>query len=166
MKMDLSALLLSLKFSGIVVNKNCEDLTHAESLIHPEAEGHSFNWVLGHMVRTRNEILELLGKKPLFQKDKFSIYSPKGFDPGKALNMEELQASFNTLQDELSKGIQSLTPEKLRQPASLLPGEEPKDTIGSILATVLWHEAYHAGQLGIIRRTVGKPGKIKNPAGE
>jgi uncharacterized damage-inducible protein DinB len=164
--MDTSALLQFLKFSDFVVNKNCEGITHQESLVHPQTHGHSFNWVLGHMVRTRNEILELIGKRPLYSKSKFDVYSPKGFDSEKAVDVAELHNSFNALQTELKDSIQSISEEVLRQPASLTPGKDSGDTIGSVLGTVLWHEAYHAGQLGIIRRVVGKPGMIKNPAGE
>lgn len=164
--MDTSGLLQYLKFSDLVVNKNCEEITHEESLVHPQSHGHSFNWVLGHMVRTRNEILELIGRRPLYSKSKFDVYTPKGFVPEKALNVEELHNSFNAIQKELKDGIQSMSGETLNQPASLIPGKDSGDTIGSVLGTVLWHEAYHAGQLGIIRRVVGKPGVIKNPAGE
>jgi len=162
--MDISSLLQSLKFADSVVNRNCEGISHEESLIHPEKQGQNFNWVLGHMVRTRNDILGILGKKPLFEESKFSVYTPKGFVPEKAVNVKELQNCFNALQRELQNGIESLTPEKLQQPASVVPNRP--DTVGSVLGTILWHEAYHAGQLGIIRRTVGQPGVIKNPAGE
>jgi uncharacterized damage-inducible protein DinB len=162
--MDTSSLLQSLKFSDTVVNRNCEGITQEESLVHPEQQGQNFNWVLGHMVRTRNDILGLLGKKPLFEESKFSIYTPKDFVPEKAVNVKELQNCFNALQRELLNGIESLTTEKLQQPASIVPNRP--DTVGSVLGTILWHEAYHAGQLGVIRRVVGKPGVIKNPAGE
>lgn len=164
--MDISSLLNSLRISDSVVNRNCEGITHEESLIPPQPDGHNFNWILGHMVSTRNGILELLGKKPLYDKTKFSIYSPKGFVPEKAVNIKELQNSFNALQRELLNGIESATTEKLQQPASFLPNKESGQTVRSLLETILWHEAYHAGQLGIIRRVVGKPGVIKNPAGE
>jgi uncharacterized damage-inducible protein DinB len=164
--MDTSTLLHSLGFSNFVINKNLEGVNHRESLVHPQPDGHSMNWVLGHLVRTRNEILELMGRKPLYPKNKFEIYTPKGFTPDSAVDVEELKKCFNALQNELEDGVLSLSPEKLREPASLRPGQDSKDTVGSILNTVLWHEAYHAGQLGIIRRVAGKEGMIKNPAGE
>ncbi len=164
--MDKSTLLFFLEFSDVVVNQNCEGITNEESLIEPKGGAHSFNWVLGHFVRTRNDILDFIWKKPLYEKSKFEIYTPKDFDPKKAVDIQELQRSFNALQSEMKNGIEAMTVEKLTQQTSMVPGKEPNDTIGSVLATILWHEAYHAGQLGIIRRVVGKPGKIKNPSGE
>jgi uncharacterized damage-inducible protein DinB len=164
--METSALLHFLTLSDVVVNKNCEDITHQESLIRPQSEGHSFNWVLGHMVRTRNDVLQLVGKRPLYSKSKLDVYTPKGFAPEKAMDVRELHNAFNVLQNELKDSIKTISEEALLKPASLTPDKDSGDTVGSILWTVLWHEAYHAGQLGIIRRVVGKPGMIKNPAGE
>jgi uncharacterized damage-inducible protein DinB len=164
--MDNSTLLHSLGLANFVVNRNFGGITHRESVVHPQPEGQNFNWVLGHLVRTRNEILELIGKKSLYPKNKFEVYSPKGFTTEKAVNIEELKNCFNALQSELEEGVRSLSADKLLEPASLRPGGDSKDTVGSVLATVFWHEAYHAGQLGIIRRVVGKEGVIKNPAGE
>ncbi|HSE40644.1 MAG TPA: DinB family protein [Acidobacteriota bacterium] len=164
--MDKSTLLHSLNFSDIVINRNLEGINHQESLIKPQPDGHNFNWVLGHIVRTRNEILQLLGKEPLYPETKFDLYSPKEYTDEKAVKVEELREAFNRLQKELKNSIESIAPEKLQHRASLSPEKRLDDTVGSILATILWHEAYHAGQLGIIRRLVGKPGVIKNPQGE
>jgi len=162
--MDTSTLLHSLGTAKFVVNRNVEGVNHRDSLVHPQPDGRTFNWILGHMVRTRNEILELIGLKPFYPKSKFEVYSPKGFSEAKALDVEELKSCFNTLQGELEEGIKSLSSGKLNEPATLRP--DRKDTVGSILATVFWHEAYHAGQLGTMRRVIGKEGVIKNPAGE
>ena len=162
--MDSSTLLHSLGTSNVVVNRNLEDISHRDSLVHPQPEGRTFNWILGHVVRTRNEMLELIGKKPLYPKSKFDVYTPKGFSEAKALDIEELKNAFNALQGELEEGIKSLSKEKLNEPATLRP--DRPDTVGSILATIFWHEAYHAGQLGTMRRVMGKEGKIKNPRGE
>jgi uncharacterized damage-inducible protein DinB len=164
--MDTTTLLHSLGTARFVVNKNCEGINHEDSLIEPREGHHNFNWVLGHVVRVRNEILELLGKQPLYPNEKFAAYTPRDFTKEKAVRVEDLVKFFNALQDELESGVRSLTADKLNQPASLRRNEPSDETVGSILATVLWHEAYHAGQLGIIRRTIGRSGVIKNPAGE
>jgi uncharacterized damage-inducible protein DinB len=162
--MDTSTLLHSLGTTNFVVNRNLEGINQRDSLVHPQPEGQTFNWILGHMVKTRNEILELMGRKSLYPKNKFEMYTPKGFSEAKALDIEELKGAFNALQIELEHGIKSLSPAKLNEPASLRP--DRSDTVGSILNTIMWHEAYHAGQLGTMRRVIGKEGKIKNPQGE
>ena len=35
------------------------------------------------------------------------------------------------------------------------------DAVGSLLAALIFHEAYHAGQIAILRRTYGKDSVIK-----
>jgi uncharacterized damage-inducible protein DinB len=162
--MDTPTLLHSLGTTNIVVNRNLEGINQRDSLVHPQPEGRTFNWILGHMVKTRNEILELIGRKSLYPKSKFEAYTPKDFSEAKALDIEELKGAFNALQSELEQGIKSLSREKLNELATLRP--DRSDTIGSILNTIMWHEAYHAGQLGTMRRVIGKDGKIKNPQGE
>jgi uncharacterized damage-inducible protein DinB len=161
--MDTATLLHSLGTSNVVVNRNFEGINQRDSLVHPQPEGQTFNWILGHMVKIRNEILEMIGKKSVYPKTKFEMYTPKGFSEAKALEIEELKGAFNALQIELEQGIKTLSHEK-NEPATLRP--ERPDTVGSALATIFWHEAYHAGQLGTMRRVIGKEGKIKNPQGE
>jgi uncharacterized damage-inducible protein DinB len=162
--MDTPTLLHLVGTSNVVVNRNLEGISHRESLVHPQPDGQSFNWILGHMVKTRNEVLELMGKKPLYEKSKYEVYRPKDFSEAKAIDLEELKSAFNALQGALEEGVKSLSKDKLNEPATLRPDRQ--DTVGSILATVFWHEAYHAGQLGTMRRVIGKDGKIKSPQGE
>lgn len=164
--MDISTLLYFLRVGAFVVNKNCEGITHGESLIHPQGGGHCLNWVMGHIVKTRNDALELVGKQPLYPESNFVVYVPGRFALENAITIEELHDSFNALQGPLEDGIRSLTVEKMLQPASFSPTGSSDETIGSLLAAILFHEAYHGGQLGIVRRALGKPGVIKNPAGE
>ncbi|MGH9856633.1 MAG: DinB family protein [Acidobacteriota bacterium] len=164
--MDISTLLYFLKLSDFVVNKNCEGITHEDSLLHPQGGAHCINWVIGHIVKTRNEVSGLLGKEPLYPASNFAAYTPDDFTPQKAVPFEELKRSFHELQKSMEVEISSLTPERMLHPASFSPTRNPDETVGSLLGTILWHEAYHAGQLGIVRREIGKIGVIKNPEGK
>jgi uncharacterized damage-inducible protein DinB len=52
---------------------------------------------------------------------------------------------------------ESLTPEQLVKPLGrTLP--DGSDTTEGALRFLAWHEAYHFGQLGMLRRLAGKPG--------
>jgi uncharacterized damage-inducible protein DinB len=37
---------------------------------------------------------------------------------------------------------------------------ELTETVRSLLGTILFHQAYHSGQTGLLRRIAGKPGAI------
>jgi uncharacterized damage-inducible protein DinB len=47
------------------------------------------------------------------------------------------------------------------EPAPFSPTNNPKETVRSLLATVFFHQAYHVGQTGLLRRIAGKEGAIK-----
>jgi hypothetical protein len=38
------------------------------------------NWIVGHVVRTRNQALGLLGVAPPFDDSEFALYGDTGFD--------------------------------------------------------------------------------------
>ena len=47
-----------------VVRRQTEGLSHEDSLIQPPFRGNCLNWVLGHIVATRNQIMTLLESQP------------------------------------------------------------------------------------------------------
>lgn len=53
------------KFNGFVVNKNLEGISHEESLKSSDRGGNCINWVIGHIVVTRDVLLETLGLETL-----------------------------------------------------------------------------------------------------
>ena len=40
-------------------------------------------------------------------------------------------------------------------------GNDPDETVGSLLSVVLFHQAYHAGQTAVLRRVAVKDGAIR-----
>jgi uncharacterized damage-inducible protein DinB len=58
-------------------------------------------------------------------------------------------------------GLSTLTAEAMGQPAPFSPSGNPDETVGSLVATVIFHQAYHSGQTGVLRRVSGKKGAIK-----
>ena len=77
-----------------------------------------------------------------------------------ALDFQVLLAAWNDASDRVDAGLAAVTPEALDKPASGSPTNNPNETVRSLLPTVLFHQAYHAGQTGILRRIAGKPGAI------
>ncbi len=54
------------------------------------------------------------------------------------------------------EGLAQVTEDQLSQKAPISPTENPDETIGSLLSTFAFHDAYHIGQTGVLRRIVGK----------
>lgn len=146
-----------------VVRLNLEDLTHEESLAAPSRAGNCFNWVLGHLLSTYEDVLPLLGQKPVTAEgdlDRYARGEPALEDGTEALDLERLEELWSAVAARIDEGLSELPPEHLDRPAPFSPGNDPEETLGSLLTVVLFHQSYHAGQTGLLRRVAGKPGAI------
>ncbi len=142
-----------------VARQNLRDISHEESLKPPPGGGNCINWVLGHLVATRQVVLRLAGGEAWWDEERSRTYSAGDdgrWSPDRALPLEVLIADYDRSQDLLARTLPALSAEALAAPGLL-------GTVGDTLAFLQFHEGYHAGQLGILRRVLGKPGVIKPP---
>ena len=87
------------------------------------------------------------------------------FSPQNALPFEELRRRFKAMQEPLVRTIEVMSPEVMAsRPPRKMTGD-PNETVGSNLATFVFHECYHVGQTVVLRRVAGKPGVVKPPRG-
>jgi uncharacterized damage-inducible protein DinB len=150
--------------TSYVIQKNIEGLDHADSLVQPQPAGNCANWVLGHIVSARNSALGLVGKEPLAPPETFAAYGNSPIIEGaKASPWNELVEMLRRSQVRLEEGLESVSEETMSRPAPFSPTGNPDETVGSLLAAIAFHEAYHAGQLGLLRRLVGREGAVKGP---
>jgi hypothetical protein len=149
-----------------VLERNITGVSHEESLISPEPGGNCLNWVLGHVTRVRNSALGLFGQKPLFPMEEFGAYDDNGgvpFTTKTALPFDELKRRFKALQEPMVNGLNGISREAMDRSAPISPTGNPNETVGSLLAALAFHEAYHVGQTGLLRRVVGREGVVKPP---
>lgn len=158
--MDPNVLSLHFHIGANVLSRNIAGITDEESRREPPQGGNSLNWVVGHVVRTRNETLGLLGQQPLYDEAEFSAYVAGG-DPAAQLPLGELVDRFTILGKQLATAVAAATPDSMDAPAPFSPTGEPDETIGSLLASIAFHESYHLGQTGLLRRLLGKAGAIQ-----
>ena len=157
--------LLSVQFgyTHYVVNANSDGLSREDSLSETPG-GNCFNWVMGHILASRNGLLRTLGKEPVWdeaQAERYARGSAPITDGSEAARLDEMLKQFNASQAMVLKGLSELTPERMAEKAPFSPTNNDEETIGSLVAGLLFHEAYHAGQLGVIRRVIGKPGVLQ-----
>jgi hypothetical protein len=138
------------------VTANVAGVSHEESLRAPEAGGNCMNWVLGHIVASRNGVLAALGEKSVWsaaQVEEYKRGSSGLRDRGRARPFEAILADFEKAQKAIEAGLARISEADLS--AAMAQKDIPKNP-----AALQFHEAYHAGQLGILRRFLGKPGGI------
>lgn len=150
MKNDIEIVKIQISSSYTAVSKNIEGITNEEALIFPNGEANCMNWVLGHLIHIRNPLLNILGEEPVWNSEKFSCYN-RGEIP---LERKDEFVSFDELKSYLKQSQDRLN-SKLDKMESFNP-EQIKD-----ISTLCFHEIYHSGQLGYIRRVLGKTGAIK-----
>jgi hypothetical protein len=152
------------RLTDIVVRKNLEGVTQEESLVRPDPAGNCLNWVVGHLVCIYNNSLPLFGAANVVDPATLARYdrgTPPLTDAAKAMDVRELMAIWDQIVPRVDAGLAAFTAEALEQPAPFSPGDDPNETVGSLLATILFHQSYHAGQTGVLRRVSGHEGAIK-----
>ncbi len=146
-----------------VVRINVDGLTQEESLIQPSPGGNCLNWVVGHLLCIYQRTLPLLGQKPVMDEGALKRYD-RGSPPIKrvaeALDLLELMTAWDETAERIDAGLAGLTPKALDAPAPFSPSGDPNETVRSLLATIFFHQAYHSGQTGVLRRIAGKEGAI------
>ncbi len=138
-----------LQFLKYVVNLNLGEVSHEESLTTTPNGGNSVNWLLGHMIEVRDGMRKALGLEPIADEAMINLYKrgTENITADKAFKLEDLIEKYNRGSDEMIKRLES----------DEITDAEAVDT----LTVLLFHEAYHAGQIGLFRRIMGKDSKIK-----
>ncbi|TAM82812.1 MAG: DinB family protein [Acidobacteria bacterium] len=148
---------------NVVLQRNLEGISHEESLAQPCPGGNCLNWVLGHLLHVYNNALPLLHQEPVMEKKVLERYARGAAplsDPAEAVPWNSLTKSWNEAARRVDEGLGRLSPELLDSPAPFSPTDNPEETVRSLLTTLFFHQAYHAGQTGILRRLAGKKGAI------
>lgn len=146
-----------------VVRRNVDGLTQEDSLVQPDPGGSCLNWVVGHLLNIYDATLPLLGQKPVMEKGALKRYdrgAPPLQDPAEALELQDLLAAWDQVAERIQAGLAGLTAEVLDRPAPHSPSNNPNETVRTLLTTIFFHQAYHAGQTGLLRRIAGKEGAI------
>ncbi len=151
------------RISHYAITVNLEGFTHEESLKQPLPGGNCLNWVLGHIVGSRNQILAQLGEEPALHPAVAERYKRGSVPIHATRDAAHLELLYKALQDSQERLLARLTLMSDADLALPAPGGEPgaDGTLGQALAFGHFHESYHAGQVALLRRLAGKPGQIR-----
>ena len=162
--MNSKALAVQFQFTHLVFKRNVQDVSHEESMTLPQPGGNCLNWVAGHITATRDHLLGLLGDEPVWtseNKKKYVRGSAPWTNGQDAERLETILERFDESQKRLVAKIHNLDEFALSAPVPQDKNAFGVDNMGELLATFAFHESYHVGQTGILRRWLGKEGAIK-----
>ena len=149
----------SLRTSQKLVHRYCEDLKPQEYLHRPCAQANCAAWLLGHLILSDRGVLMRLGVSSL-------PALPDGFDQRFARDAEAprsdqygdvtmLLPMFMQWRSLLIESLPDLGIQALSKPL-----EKPHpmfSTAGEMVGFMAHHATMHAGQITIIRRSLGRP---------
>ena len=139
------------EFNHWLIQDHIEDVSDQESLLHPPFQANCVNWILGHIIKRRQDALRVLGSDVQLPGDFAHIYGT-GSDP---LNEAESAVPFSSLrqwldqtQVELSQNLNQIEDPRLDRVVENDRGSKP---MIEHLRGFHWHETYHIGQLDLLR---------------
>jgi hypothetical protein len=156
--MDAAAIITVYRFAHVALERNLEGLTEPEALATPAPGGHCVNWLVGHILLSRNRVHALLGLEPAWPA---SLGSSEPYRRGSdgdlgpdTPTLDALRAARERSQEQVLECLGRIGPDRLAERAT------ETMTVAEQLSFLGFHEAYHVGQAGLSRRLLGKAGAI------
>lgn len=152
-------LIQSFETTHWIIHQQTDGLTHADSVLQLPFRGNCLNWVLGHVVQTRDRVLALLDEPPTLTEAEVARYRTGAepiTDAGSAVPLDRLLSALDEAQERIVAALEQVSPEKLAE----MYDEERQVTIGDRIGGLHWHETYHVGQLEILRQLAGKNDRV------
>ena len=130
------------------------DITEEHAKAHFGGSPNHIAWITGHLVSTRytlSTVLGLTGREPY----------PELFESGKGIqddmdypSIDKLTAGWENLGEKIIDRLESLTEDELQaDPPIQTPIAD--NTLRGFITFICHHEAYHIGQLSILKRYFG-----------
>ena len=159
------ALNSSYQRTGWIISKQAEGLSHADSLLQLPFRGNCMNWVLGHILNSRERVLQSLDDAGLLDESYQTRYR-RGSEPvnEESQDILPLESLLESLLEKLTESqtriISALTKMEPAALERLVPVAQQSELLGERLASLHWHETYHTGQLEILRQLAGTNDRI------
>lgn len=145
-----------------IVKLQTEGLTQQDSLIQLPFRANCLNWVVGHILTNRCNILRLLGAEDLRPELNLDHYEREsdpiqGTEEG-VLVLSELITHLDTAQRRLAEVLEKETEKSLQRVAPYR--DRPERPVAFWLFFLYFHDSYHVGQTEILRQAAGIDDKI------
>jgi uncharacterized damage-inducible protein DinB len=138
------------------IEQSVADLSEEEMIEQPAGVPNHATWTLGHLIHSCQGIANELGAPRWLPDDWESIFgygSTPVSDLSRYPSKSEMLRALTDAADRLHQTLSSVSESALKQS---LPDETPP-TMGHLLfQVVIAHTAFHAGQLAVWRRAIGK----------
>lgn len=140
-----------LKYIKQTINMNLAGISNDESCVSPPSGGSSMNWIMGHLITQTENMYKALGiESGISNLEKYEELYGRGkpnVNCDNAIDINETLELYNSTHDKMIRHLEE----------NEIDGEENLGT----LTVLTFHETYHDGQIGTLRRVIGKDSVIK-----
>jgi len=146
---------------------NIAGITHEESLKSAGGSANGINWLAGHILNSRARLAARTGAPggPFLSEQEAAWYG-KGSKPIGAgdpcVPLEGIVAGLQQTVDGIAAWLAQMTDAELEAAIdrTMFPIPPAKPTLGAMVEFAILHEMYHSGQIGLVRRALGKASGI------
>jgi len=137
-----------------LIHRFTESISHEESVLQLPFEHNCMNWILGHIVTNRSHVLETVGASHPWQEEVRALYhqdTPPVTSESPSLQFENLIVYLDESVELLEVALENVGEDFFEKMHNNYRGEKTRYTH---VSSFHWHEAFHVGQLEILRSLV------------
>ena len=144
-------LINQLQTNSRIIKGRIDGLNHEDSLRQLSFPGNCLNWNLGHLLVYRHRILGMIDGVSDADPAEFAIYgagSEPMTDGSRAISFAELSERMDSAAAAIEAALTALPPAQL---TTVIDEAQGTTLGGRLLFYLVYHEAYHTGQMEILR---------------
>jgi uncharacterized damage-inducible protein DinB len=138
-----------------LIRQTLSDLPAEALWKQPGGVGNSIMWIVGHITQTRAGMLSLLGDRASTGWGELFRRGAQRQDPTAYPEAKAIKAVGIDLTKRVQARLATITEEELAAPINPAVKLPNVNTVADALAFFAFHEAYHVGQLGYVKKALG-----------
>jgi uncharacterized damage-inducible protein DinB len=138
-----------------MIRQTLSDLPAEALWKQPGGQGNSIMWIVGHITQTRAGLLSLLGERASTGWGELFRRGAQRQDPSAYPEPKAIKEIGIDLTKRLQTKLATITEDELSAPINAAVKLPNVSTVVEALAFFAFHEAYHVGQLGYVKKALG-----------
>ena len=118
-----------------------------------DGDGPSITWMIGHLMHYRCYVMSMLGDERVDPAGE--TFTQAATDGSDYPTTAELQEQWGALASDFQAALMSKTEDDWNAPGT---GAHDEKSLRDQVTFLAWHEGYHMGALGALRKEMGYPG--------
>ena len=150
--------------TDFMIPRVLDDLTDEQAYARPRGDGGpSIAWTVGHLLYYRGFMMERFGREnPVGERLEPLFANTAASDGSDYPSLEEMRGLWDETSADFASALSGLDDEALD--AALMDGWHAEQTLRDQVVFFAWHEGYHLGAIGQIRKELGLLGPAERVA--